>query len=170
MLPVALLLLLAAASLTAETTDNTVLGKLGHSQHGPAFDTGPREKPWPMSGIGVAHFPITTNNPEVQRWFDQGNALLHSFWDYEAERSFRWCLKLEPDNAMAYWGLARASMLRGLGGSNRPAEMIREAVKRRARVSPREQLYIDAIAAEVLPDPLHSSANQTTMGPGGVSQ
>jgi peroxiredoxin len=156
MLRISALFLLAASPLLAfESADNTILGKLGHSQHGEAFDTGPREKPWPMTGIGVAHFPITTANPEVQRWFDQGNALLHSFWDYEAERSFRWCLKLEPENAMAYWGLARASMLRGLGGSNRPAEMIREAVKRKARVSPREQLYIDAIAAEVLPDPLH---------------
>ena len=88
--------------------DSTIFAKLGHSQHGEAFDTGPREKPWPIAGIGVAHFPITTKNPEVQHWFDQGNALLHSFWDYEAERAFRWCLKLEPDNAMAYWGLARA--------------------------------------------------------------
>src|SRR6266545_2834551 len=104
----------------------SVLSRLGHSQHGDAFDTGPREKPWPMTGIGEAHFPITTRNPEVQRWFDQGNALLHSFWDYEAERAFRWCVKLEPDNAMAYWGLARASTLRGLGGEGRAAEMIRE--------------------------------------------
>ncbi|HEY3835560.1 MAG TPA: redoxin domain-containing protein [Bryobacteraceae bacterium] len=146
---------LALPLFAADATDDTVLGRLGHSEHGSAFDTGPREKPWPMTGIGVAHFPITTSNPEVQRWFDQGNALLHSFWDYEAERSFRWCLKLEPDNAMAYWGLARASMLRGLGGRGRPADMIREAVKRKSRVSAREQLYIDALAAEILPDPLH---------------
>jgi len=143
--------------LAAFQTDSSILAKLGHSQHGEAFDTGPREKPWPIAGIGVAHFPITTKNPEVQRWFDQGNALLHSFWDYEAERSFRWCLKLEPDNPMPYWGLARASMLRGSGGEDRPAEMIREAVKRKARASEREQLYIDALAAELLPDPLHES-------------
>ena len=150
-------LLFSAASvcIAADPTDNTILGKLGHSEHGAAFDTGPREKPWPMTGIGVAHFPITTKNPEVQRWFDQGNALLHSFWDYEAERSFRWCVKLEPDNPMPYWGLARASMLRGLGGATRPADMIREAVKRKGQASPREQLYIDALAAELLPDPLH---------------
>ena len=45
---------------------------------------------------------------------------------------------------MAYWGLARASRVGGLGGENRPAEMIREAVKRKAHVSEREQLYIDA--------------------------
>jgi peroxiredoxin len=147
--------LLAFTALTAQTDNSsTVLGKLGHSAHGEAFDTGPREKPWVIEGIGVAHFPITTKNPEVQKWFDQGNALLHSFWDYEAERSFRWCLKLEPENPMPYWGLARASMLRGLGGNGRPAEMIREALKRKDKASPREQLYIDALAAEVLADPL----------------
>lgn len=142
-----------AVPLAAES-NNTVLAKLGHSAHGEAFDVGPRTRPWVIEGIGVAHFPITTSNPEVQKWFDQGNALLHSFWDYEAERSFRWCLKLEPNNAMAYWGLARASVIRGLGGHDRPAEMIREALKRRDKVSPREQLYIDSMAAQVLPDPV----------------
>ncbi len=130
-----------------------ILEKLGHSHIGEAFDTGPREKPWVMEGIGVAHFPITTKNPEVQKWFDQGNALLHSFWDYEAERSFRWCLKLEPDNAMAYWGLARAALI-GNGGQKRAQEMIREAVRLESHVSERERLYIDAMAAGVLPDPL----------------
>jgi peroxiredoxin len=137
----------------------SVIATLGHSKHGSAFDTGPREKPWPIEGIGAAHFPITTKNPEVQKWFDQGNALLHSFWDYEAERAFRWCLKLEPDNAMAYWGLARAASIVGGGtrpADTRPADMIREAVKRRDTVSPREQLYIDALAADLLPDLVHS--------------
>ncbi len=140
--------------LAAFQSDTSILGKFGHSSHGEAFDVGPREKPWVIEGIGVAHFPITTKNPEVQKWFDQGNALLHSFWDYEAERAFRWCLKLEPDNAMAYWGLARASQIRGLGGRGRAAEMIREAVKRKDKVSPREQLYIEAMAAQVMTDPI----------------
>jgi hypothetical protein len=120
-----------------------------HSHYGESFDTGPREKPWVMEGIGVAHFPITTKNPEVQKWFDQGNELLHSFWYFEAERSFRWCLKLEPDNAMAYWGLARAA-----DEGKRSQDMIREAVKRKGQVTERERLYIDALAADLLPDPL----------------
>ena len=55
-----------------------------------------------MEGIGHTHFPITTRSAEVQEWFDQGNTLLHSFWFEEAERSFRWCLKLDPDCAMAW--------------------------------------------------------------------
>ncbi len=146
-----------------QPADSSILAKLGHSQHGEAFDTGPREKPWPIAGIGVAHFPITTKNPEVQRWFDQGNELLHSFWDYEAERAFRWCLKLEPDNAMAYWGLARAATLRGSGGPQRGADMIREAVKRKANASPREQLYIDALAAELLSDPLREGKSSAAI-------
>lgn len=148
------LALLAAPLFAFQASAPTILSKLGHSHYGESFDVGPREKPWLMSGIGEAHFPITSKTPEVQQWFDQGNALLHSFWDYEAERAFRWCLKLEPDNAMVYWGLARASMIRGLGGKNRPADMIREAVKRKQTVSAREQLYIEALAAQLLPDPL----------------
>ncbi len=156
--PPALMALTCLASLQAFDPDaSTILARIGHSQHGEAFDTGPREKPWPMTGIGEAHFPISTKNPDVQRWFDQGNALLHSFWDYEAERAFRWCVKLEPDNPMPYWGLARASMIRGLGGQGRPAEMIREAVKRKTNASERERLYIDALAAELLPDPLRDA-------------
>src|SRR5262245_24886676 len=67
--------------------------KIGHSRHGDAYNSGPREKPWVMEGIGKVHFPITTSNPEVQMWFDQGMALLHSFWYYEAERAFRWAIK-----------------------------------------------------------------------------
>jgi peroxiredoxin len=145
-LAVALILLLPSAAAQSPLAAY----KQGHSFHGESFDTGPRQKPWPMAGIGEAHFPITTNNPEVQKWFDQGNALLHSFWYYEAERAFRWCLKLEPDNAMAYWGMARAAE-----GNERASEFIREAAKRKDRVSERERLYIEAEEASLLPDPLH---------------
>jgi len=119
----------------------------GHSHQGESFDSGPRQKPWKMAGIGYAHFSITTKNLEVQQWFDQGNALLHSFWYYEAERSFRWCLKLEPENAMAYWGLSRAAMT-----PERQKEFVREAVKRKANVTERERLYIEAAEAASLPD------------------
>jgi peroxiredoxin len=147
-LPVFVCLLVPAAF--AQTAADAA--RLGHSSHGDAFDTGPREKPWRIEGIGVAHFPITTSNKEVQQWFDQGNALLHSFWFYEAERAFRWCLKLEPENAMAYWGMARSA-----GDETRAREFVREAAKRKAGVSERERLYIAAMEAQLLPDVLHES-------------
>eukprot|EP01035_Chromulina_nebulosa_P045891 gene45891-62146_t len=126
--------------------------RLGHSAHGEAFDSGPRQKPWVMPGIGHAPFPITTKNPEVQQWFNQGNVLLHSFDYYDAERAFRWCLKIEPGNAMAYWGLALATEARDASGKARAADFLREAVKRKAAVTERERLYIEAWEPILLPD------------------
>lgn len=124
--------------------------KPGHSKHGSAFDTGMRQKPWRMEGIGRTHFAITTKVPEAQEWFDQGNTLLHAFWYEEAERSFRWCLKLDPDCAMAYWGLAMSSQ--NWSGdatasgpeARRGSDFLKEAVRRKATVSHRERMYIEA--------------------------
>lgn len=127
--------------------------RYGHSEHGAAFDSGMRQKPWRMEGIGNAPFPITTKNPEVQQWYDQANALLHSFWFEEAERTFRWCHKLEPENAMVYWGLARCGMnwlslrLRFIQKNpswQRYRDFLEEAVKRKEGLPERERLYIEA--------------------------
>src|ERR1700683_406551 len=117
----------------------------GHSSHGTAFDSGMRQRPWKMEGIGHTHFPITTTVPEVQEWFDQGNTLMHSFWYEEAERSFRWCLKLDTNCAMAYWGLARTG-LTWFGGdldtpeNKRYLDFLNEAVRRKDSVTPRERM------------------------------
>lgn len=110
----------------------------GHSSHGSAYDQGLRTKPWKIEGIGNVHMPITAKTPEVQMWFDQGVALLHSFWYEEAERSFRWCLKLDPKCAMAYWGLAQCR-------SDLTTE-IDKAVPLEDGISDREKMYIEAWA------------------------
>lgn len=126
----------------------------GHSSHGSAFDSGMRTKPWLIQGVGDSPFAITSKNKEVQKWFDQGNALLHSFWFEEAERSFRWCLKLDPDCAMAYWGLARCGFtwfnLDWAPQSDdkkydRYKVFLKEAVKRKESVSPKERMFIEAL-------------------------
>lgn len=132
----------------------------GHSKHGSAFDSGMRTRPWEMPGIGYSPFPITSKNPEVQKWFDQGNALLHSFWWEEAERSFRWCIKLDPDCAMAYWSLARCGFnwftmsSPNFTDSNfkRYHAFLKEAVKRKHNVPERERMYIEAWEMAVAPD------------------
>jgi peroxiredoxin/tetratricopeptide (TPR) repeat protein len=131
---------------------------MGHSRHGSAFDTGLRQKPWHMDGIGKADFPITSKVAEAQEWFDQGNALLQSFWYEEAERSFRWCLKLDPDCAMAYWGLARCGLNWSTGLSEFPEikrykDFLKEAVRRKDAVSERERLYIEAWDTAMAADP-----------------
>ena len=113
----------------------------GHSAHGEAFNEGPRQAAYFMGDTGNVHFPITTSSREVQEFFDQGVGQLHGFWYFEAERSFRHIAALEPSCAMAYWGMAMANV-----NNRRRAEgFVREAVRRKEAVSPREQLWIESL-------------------------
>ncbi|MBL8047491.1 MAG: redoxin domain-containing protein [Chthonomonas sp.] len=124
--------------------------EVGHSHLGSAFDSGLRSKPWKFKGLGSAPFPISTKVKEMQSWYNQGNELLHSFWFEEAERTFRWCLKLDRENAMVYFGLARCGLNWFTIGSSpgegnkRFYDFLKEAVKRKSTVSNRESLYIEA--------------------------
>jgi tetratricopeptide (TPR) repeat protein len=67
----------------------------------------PPEKPVALlKGLGSWHHPIATKSPEAQKFFDQGLALLYGFNRYEALRSFAKATELDPDAAMAWWGMA----------------------------------------------------------------
>lgn len=59
--------------------------------------------------IGHLHRPVTTKSPEAQRYFDQGLALLFAFDHDNAIRSFQAATRLDPECAMAWWGVALAS-------------------------------------------------------------
>jgi hypothetical protein len=71
----------------------------------------------------------------VQAWFDQGHTLLHSFWFFEAERSFRWAVKLDPDAPMPYWGLARTA------SGDRARAFLRQASSRKHAAPARARLH-----------------------------
>lgn len=119
--------------------EETVLA--GHSAHGEAFNEGPRQAAYFMGNTGNVHFPITTGSREVQGFFDQGVGQLHGFWYFEAERSFRHIAAMDPDCAMAYWGMAMANV-----NNRRRAEgFVREAVRRKEAVSERERLWIESL-------------------------
>ncbi len=79
-----------------------------------ALLTGPHRMARPLPGIGAqaVRFPIDTEVPEAQEFFNQGIALLHVFWYSEAERAFRTVVHLDPENPMGYWGLAMANEFR----------------------------------------------------------
>ena len=49
----------------------------------------PARRPTSCPGMGKVHFPVTTDKPEAQAFINQGVAQLHSFYYFEAERSFR---------------------------------------------------------------------------------
>jgi len=112
----------------------------GHSYHGEAFNEGPRSSAYLMKGMGRVRFPVTTSVQEAQLFFTQGVAQLHGFWHFEAERSFRQAAMLDPDCAMAYWGMAVANR----GTAERAKGFIAEAKKRRDKAGKREQLWIDS--------------------------
>jgi hypothetical protein len=59
-----------------------------------------------LSGLGDHRHPVSTRNAEAQKFFDQGLILLYAFNHDEAARSFARAAELDPNLAMAYWGLA----------------------------------------------------------------
>lgn len=117
--------------------------RAGHSLHGEVFNEGPRQKAYLMHTTGDVSLVVTTKSPEAQQFFNQGLGQLHGFWYFEAERSFRQAAAIDADCAMAYWGMAMANR----ENANRGKAFIEEAVKRKASASPREQAWIDALAA-----------------------
>jgi hypothetical protein len=139
--PLVFLLLLCAARADDEPAVPGSKSQPGHSSHGEAFNEGPRQKAELMTGTGEVHFPVTTKNELAQKFFDQGVGQLHGFWNFEAERSFRQVAALDPDCAMAYWGMSMANYL----NVKRAAEFIKSAVKLKDKASHHEQLWIDSL-------------------------
>ena len=65
------------------------------------------EKKAPLfSGLGSYSMKITTNSDLAQRYFNQGIIFTYGFNHEEAFRSFQEAARLDPDCAMAYWGMA----------------------------------------------------------------
>src|SRR6266850_2082747 len=111
-----------------------------------------------MQGYGNLHHPVSTGNAQSQRFFDQGSRQIYAFNHDEAARSFQRAADLDPQLAMAYWGVAEA-----VGPNyNDPASddrfaaahtAIQKAVDLSGSASPAEQVYIKAMALRFPADP-----------------
>ena len=111
-----------------------------------------------FSNLGSHHHRITTRSKQAQRYFDQGLRLIYGFNHDEAIRSFKAAARLDPQCAMAYWGVAYA-----LGPNyNMPLDSehhtaayaaTQQAVALAPTVSAPEQAYIAAIATRYSNDP-----------------
>jgi tetratricopeptide (TPR) repeat protein len=111
-------------------------------------------------GLGRHTRKVTTTSPNAQRYFDQGLAFVYAFNHDEAIRSFQQAAELDPQCAMAYWGIALASgphinnptvdEARAKAASDalvRAREFVRQA-------APAERALIDAQAARyAMPPP-----------------
>lgn len=125
--------------------------RAGHSIHGEVFNAGPRRAARLMEGQGTVEFdrdtPADAAHPKIKAFINQGVAQLHTFFYLEAERSFRQAAKLDPDRAIAYWGMAMAN----IENPDRARGFLEQARRpeRWNKASKREQMHIDAFAARM---------------------
>lgn len=105
-----------------------------------------------LDGYGDYHFKVTTDNEQSQYFFDQGMRLVFGFNHSEGLRSFKEAARLDPDNAMAYWGWA-LSLGRNLNipmmmnSAEQANEAMHMASALKDKVSERERDFIEALEA-----------------------
>src|SRR2546425_3480947 len=125
---------------------------------GPYLLVAQSKPPALMSGIGRHHHIISTKSSEAQRFFDQGLTLVFAFNHEEAARSFRRAAELDPQAAMAYWGVALAlGPCINLDVDPPHEKAAYEAVQKAISLSPgateSERAYIQALAKRYSADP-----------------
>jgi tetratricopeptide (TPR) repeat protein len=103
-------------------------------------------------GLGSHSRKITTDSLEAQRYFDQGLGFLHGFNHRAAIRAFQQAAELDPECAMAHWGIALACGPHINSMAVPPAEAklawkeLGLAQKNAGHASPVERALIDALA------------------------
>src|ERR1700739_2788913 len=111
-----------------------------------------------IPGLGQHHHTISTKNAEAQRFFDQGLTLVFAFNHEEAARAFRRASELDPQSAMASWGIALAlGPCINLDVDPPHEQAAYEAVQKALLLAPsgteRERDYIQALAKRYSSDP-----------------
>ena len=104
-----------------------------------------------LQNVGKHVFPVTTHSEQARLFMNQGLNLTYGFNHAEAARAFAEAARLEPHNAMAYWGQALVlgpNINSPMAPEAEPQafELIQKALEMKSHVSQREQDYIDALA------------------------
>jgi tetratricopeptide (TPR) repeat protein len=99
-----------------------------------------------MTGIGNSHIAIKAS-PEAQAWFDQGLTLMHDFWDYESQKAFEQSIRVDPECAMCWWGLAQGEGFREGDNKVYGARALAQAVRLKNHADSAGKLYIEAAQA-----------------------
>jgi hypothetical protein len=107
------------------------------------WDTRQRE------ALRQVHFEISCG-AAIQRLFDRATARLHSMGYVEAERAYAAIAELEPDCAMAYWGVAMSRLKRPIAITPLPDDLrvARDALQKASAArlaTPRERAYLAAL-------------------------
>jgi tetratricopeptide (TPR) repeat protein len=110
-----------------------------------------------FKGMGRHHHPVTTRLELAQRYFDHGLTLCYNFNHAEAIRSFEAAAQLDPDCAMAHWGVAFAygpniNMPMDTNAVPKAWNALQKAIALKPKVSEVERDYIDALATRYSQD------------------
>src|SRR5215216_2090327 len=125
---------------------NVVFGQ--HSGHAPAKPAAPVTL---EAGLGDINHPVSTNNPEAQKFFNQGMAYTYAFNHAEAINSFKQAAQLDPQLAMAYWGVALAMGSNYNVPADGPALVeayanLQKAIELAPKASEHDRAYINALS------------------------
>jgi len=104
-----------------------------------------------LQNLGDHEFPVTTSSARAQLFFSQGMMLTYGFNHAEATRSFREVARLDPNCAMAYWGMAlvlgpNINMAMAPEAEPQAFKLIQKAAALKKYASEKEKAYIDALA------------------------
>jgi len=123
-----------------EDSEQDVLA--GHSDHGGAWNEGPRQAAELLPDMGNIDFPISSSSEVARAFFNQGIGQIHGFWYFEAERSFRQASMIDPTSAICYWGMAQAN----INNVKRARDFLIQSFDYIDNASAREKLYIESFA------------------------
>ncbi len=125
----------------------------------PGFAEEPEKPAVPLfDGLGKHSHKIETKDPQAQRYFDQGLMFMFAYNHAEGVRAFREVARLDPDCAMAYWGIALASGMNYNDPSFTPekarvtSDALAKALEKANQESAANQALIKALPARY-PDP-----------------
>ena len=108
-------------------------------------------------GLGNVHHPVSTKSELAQKYFDQGLAFDYGFNHDEAYQSFAAAGALDPNLAMANWGIALVlGPNYNLPGNDERMKIAYGAIQRaqseEGSASPEEKALIEALAKRYGPD------------------
>ncbi len=128
-----LLTLLAVPAKPVATTDFLAFSRLPPAKYQP--------------GLCLLTYRVSTHSDECQKLFDQGLGYFYSYVWHEAARSFETATRLDPQCAMAWWGLARSLQQWG-SRSGKANDALKKANELRQQASYSEKQLIEALAME----------------------
>src|SRR5437868_13058522 len=111
------------------------------------------------AALGNVNHPVATKSAGAKKYFNQGLAYIYAFNHEEAVRSFKHAADLDPNLAMAFWGvaLARGSNYNVTADAGQLKEAwanLEKAMSLAPNASDADRAYINALSRRYSSDPL----------------